>query len=108
MKKHGLVANHAKQLGQQDGKATDSTEACTLERTVLITSMPWKEAKPILDAMDSEAMKCFEKHAGSLTLKKVAWQNYRVSMYTYIRIKNKAEELDLTATQLIDFLLEQV
>ncbi|MCD9494381.1 hypothetical protein [Photobacterium carnosum] len=108
MKKHGLIANHAKQLGQQDVKATDSKESCSLERTVYITNLPWKEAKPVLDKMDNETMRCFEKHAGSLKLKKVAWQNYRVSMHTYARIKNKAEELNLTATQLIDFLLDQV
>lgn len=109
-KKFGLLqTNLASELGKKDIKAIDAKlEPCTFERAAEIAMMDWKKAKPILDAMTQEELMSFQNYASRMSLKKVAWQNFRVSMDTYARIKSKARDLELTPTELLDFLLDQV
>ena len=108
--KYGIVNNNAKALANSDTKATDanSVEACTLERTLTISGMEWKTAKAVIDGMSFEELKAFKRHIVKMDLKKVAWQNFRVSMSGYTRIKLKAKELDMTPTELLDYMLDRV
>lgn len=78
------------------------------DKNLAITTMNWKTAKPIIDEMTNKELEDFYNHVKKIRLKKVANQNFRISMKHYALIKLKSDNLDMTHAELLDYMLDNI